>query len=97
MAEIFLNNLFQNLFIYSTGTPGDFQKYSQKERKISNSYFIIDYLKEGGVAALRVLKCSQGFEVKCANVSDLYEKSFKKGTLKQKIEKWPLLPIFYCL
>ena len=49
------------------------------------------------MAALRVLKCSQGFEVKCANVSDLYEKSFKKGTLKQKIEKWPLLPIFYCL
>ena len=47
------------------------------------------YKHEGGVAALRVLECSQGFGVKIENLT---KKSFKKGIFKPKIKKRALLP-----
>ena len=45
--------------------------------------------------------CSEGFGIapRVYNVKmypTFYEKSFKKGTLKPKIEKRAMLPIFYC-
>ena len=42
------------------------------------------YSTEGGVAAPRVLKGSQGFGVKCGNLSELLSKVLKKGNFKTK-------------